>query len=201
MKPFRAEIIESPLHLPEYEMEVGKVVTVIEECNGLYKIKDDDVPPNYEHTLWFAKCRFKKTDKPVTKKEKKKTISEKCVEEIFEGLLDRTEIQNKDTITDIKEKIKNIIETNYANLEPEWIVNSIGELGVKVNNKCFFLYKGRNIVYKGEDAEDIMYRAVGKREFGEVCHPIKYYDKNGMALFGKEYKVELSPGIGNRTID
>ena len=52
----------------------------------------------------------------------------------------------------------------------EWIVNSKGELGVKVFNRCFFLYKGYSLEYK-ETAPEIKYRPVGKREFGETCWP------------------------------
>lgn len=39
----------------------------------------------------------------------------------------------------------------------EWIVNSKGELGVKVFNRCFFLYKGYSLEYK-ETAPEIKYR-------------------------------------------
>ena len=60
--------------------------------------------------------------------------------------------------------------------EPEWIVNDIGELGVKLGDRLFFLYKGDNIEYSGlhEDGSPMLYRTVGKREFGEVCHPIAW---------------------------
>lgn len=49
----------------------------------------------------------------------------------------------------------------------EWIVNDLGELGVKIGEQCFFLYKGRSYVGGRE------YRKVWKREFGECCHPIR----------------------------
>lgn len=48
----------------------------------------------------------------------------------------------------------------------EWIVNDISELGIKVGNQFFFLYKGRSL----ENSRG-KYRFVGKREFGECCHP------------------------------
>ena len=63
--------------------------------------------------------------------------------------------------------------------EVEWVVNSLGELGVKVNNEYYFLYKGRSIIYKNikdEDNKLMHVRTVGKREFGECCHPINYKD-------------------------
>lgn len=47
----------------------------------------------------------------------------------------------------------------------EWIVNDLSELGVKVGDRFFFLYKGGS--YKGGKK----WRHVGKREFGECCHP------------------------------
>ena len=59
----------------------------------------------------------------------------------------------------------------------EWIVNSKGELGVKVFNHCFFLYKGYSLEYK-ETAPEIKYRPVGKREFGETCWP-QHWVKRG----------------------
>lgn len=60
----------------------------------------------------------------------------------------------------------------------EWVVNSIAELGVKIGDQFFFLYKGESLVYT-EDEDDeppLMWRHVGKREFGECCHPINYAD-------------------------
>ena len=61
-------------------------------------------------------------------------------------------------------------------MEPEWIVNSLGELGVKVGGRFFFLYKGASIEYTVVDeCEDpIRFRKVLKREFGEVCIPEKF---------------------------
>lgn len=61
--------------------------------------------------------------------------------------------------------------------EPEWIVNDIGELGVRLGDQCFFLYKGGSIQYNRYDSDDddgnrpMKIRPVYKREFGEVCHP------------------------------
>lgn len=62
-------------------------------------------------------------------------------------------------------------------LKPEdvqWIVNDGAELGVMIHGQAFFLYKGNSIVYStpNEDGSPMMYRTVGKREFGECCHPL-----------------------------
>jgi hypothetical protein len=55
----------------------------------------------------------------------------------------------------------------------EWIVNSYGELGVKIGDKFFFLYKGYSLEYGkhliGDEVLDLQWRLVGKREFGECC--------------------------------
>jgi hypothetical protein len=69
--------------------------------------------------------------------------------------------------------------------EPTWVVNDMGELGVKVGSRFFFLYKGGNIEYGAcdnskegialhDDGTPMQYRIVGKREFGEVCHPLRW---------------------------
>lgn len=76
--------------------------------------------------------------------------------------------------------------------EPQWIVNDMGELGVKIGDRCFFLYKGDNIEYKDgkhDDGTPILYRTVGKREFGETCKPDLYYS-NGHNKTGR-YTEEL----------
>jgi len=65
-------------------------------------------------------------------------------------------------------------------IEPQWVVNDLAELGVKVGETFYFLYKGDNIVYHDPKHEPggrfstptMMYRPVLKREFGECCHPI-----------------------------
>ena len=58
--------------------------------------------------------------------------------------------------------------------EPAWVVNDIGELGVRIGGRCFFLYKGESLEYgddKHDDGSTMMVRPVFKREFGEVCYP------------------------------
>lgn len=67
-----------------------------------------------------------------------------------------------------------------------WVVNDLGELGVCIGGRYFFLYKGDSLEY-GSDAADVrdgavlhddgtlmMVRPVGKREFGETCWPLKW---------------------------
>jgi hypothetical protein len=59
----------------------------------------------------------------------------------------------------------------------KWIVNDMGELGVKIDDNFFFLYKGESFSYpdnKHDDGEPIMWRPVGKREFGETCWPVAW---------------------------
>lgn len=70
----------------------------------------------------------------------------------------------------------------------EWVVNDIAELGVKIGNQFFWLYKGGSLVYGTEpgdlkngvvqhdDGGDMHWRPVFKREFGECCHPVNYAD-------------------------
>lgn len=56
--------------------------------------------------------------------------------------------------------------------KPVWVVNNLGELGVKVNDQYFFLYKGDNLQYT---EKNMFVREVKKREFGEVCKPIGFF--------------------------
>lgn len=54
---------------------------------------------------------------------------------------------------------------NLTEDDVEWVVNDHAELGVKIGEQFFFLYKGES--YRGGNK----YRLVFKREFGECCHP------------------------------
>src|SRR4051812_24632158 len=68
----------------------------------------------------------------------------------------------------------------------EWVVNDIAELGVKIGDQFFFLYKGTSLQYDGLHDEDedgnrapMRWRHVYKREFGECCHPIETLKAHG----------------------
>jgi len=82
-----------------------------------------------------------------------------------------------------------------------------GELGVKVGDRFFFLYKGDNIEYGDDecgnaingvavhdDGTPMKYRIVGKREFGETCMPLKWILNNRSE---SRYTEELvfTPGL------
>jgi hypothetical protein len=89
-------------------------------------------------------------------------------------------------------RASSIAESAKATLmaeDVEWVVNDIAELGVKIGNQFFWLYKGHSLVYGShddperkdgiclhDDGKPMHWRPVGKREFGECCHPINYKD-------------------------
>lgn len=59
----------------------------------------------------------------------------------------------------------------------EWVVNDHAELGVKIGEQFFWLYKGRSIAYANAQHDDggpMFWRPVFKREFGECAHPVNY---------------------------
>lgn len=70
----------------------------------------------------------------------------------------------------------------------EWVVNDNAELGVKIGDQFFWLYKGHSLVYGTfpeeraagvalhDDGSPMHWRPVHKREFGECAHPINYAD-------------------------
>lgn len=58
--------------------------------------------------------------------------------------------------------------------EPVWVVNNIGELGVKIKNRYFFFCDGNSFEYKATHYTDgckIMVRRVAGSEFGEFILP------------------------------
>ena len=79
-----------------------------------------------------------------------------------------------------------------------WVVNDNAELGVKIGDQFFWLYKGESLVYEDathDDGKPMMWRPVGKREFGECCHPAKFHAPG--VLLPERYTVELviTPGL------
>ena len=82
-------------------------------------------------------------------------------------------------------------QTPLAQEDVEWVVNDIAELGVRIGQQFFWLYKGDSLVYGKQPDEQaqgvvlnhdtdppkvIHWRPVFKREFGECCHPVNYAD-------------------------
>jgi hypothetical protein len=56
----------------------------------------------------------------------------------------------------------------------QWVTNDNAELGVKIGDRLFFLYKGDSLEYPTglhDDGTPMRWRPVYKREFGECCHP------------------------------
>lgn len=71
----------------------------------------------------------------------------------------------------------------------EWVTNDNGELGVKIGEQFFFLYKGESFVYESglhDNGTPLHWRPVFKREFGECAHPINHndYSKIGTVSLG-----------------
>lgn len=81
-----------------------------------------------------------------------------------------------------------------------------------VNGRYFFLYKGDNIEYGSspdsqrdgvalhDDGTPMMVRMVGKREFGETCHPIIHMKVENGVIYDRTphpYREELvyTPGL------
>jgi hypothetical protein len=93
---------------------------------------------------------------------------------------------------------RTIVDQTLTDDQVEWVVNSLGELGVKIGQQFFFLYKGRSLVYKDavheSDGTPMLWRMVGKREFGEVQHPQSWVTANRVE---DRYTVNLvfHPGL------
>lgn len=85
------------------------------------------------------------------------------------------------------------------NLKPEdvqWVVNNLAELGVKIGDQFFFLYKGDSLCYENPSAEGeapMTYRTVGKREFGECCHPVNYKDPTRIGTVSQDDSDRWQP--------
>lgn len=86
--------------------------------------------------------------------------------------------------------------------EVEWVTNDIAELGVKIGNQFFFLYKGESLVYEDPRHEGdgdfpegapMMWRPVFKREFGECCHPLNHKDPRMIGTVSLDDSDEWQP--------
>jgi hypothetical protein len=97
----------------------------------------------------------------------------------------------------IVRKLRTYAFGNLTDEDVEWVVNDIGELGVKIGDGFYFLYKGDSLVYKDgrhDNGEPMKWRPVGKREFGEVCYPIAIVESG---KFGHDrYEVDLLGRLG-----
>lgn len=101
-----------------------------------------------------------------------------------------------------KEEAMGLLSNHLSEDDVQWVVNNLGELGVKIGDRYFFLYKGQSLEYhKGELQENddgskafYLVRRVGKREFGETCTP-RNWDGQG------EYRLELREGTMPLTKD
>ena len=92
--------------------------------------------------------------------------------------------------------------------DPEWVVNDLGELGVKVNGRFFFLYKGYSLEYGKEtgqqkdgvalhdDDTPLLYRRVGKVEFGETCWPVQWVTR-GFREDRYTQDLKFEPGLSD----
>ena len=83
--------------------------------------------------------------------------------------------------------------------KPVWIVNDLGELGVKLGARFYFLYKGDNLEYKTgkhDDGSQMMWRIVGKREFGETCHPLRWIT-SGYSEHRYRENLVFTPGLSD----
>jgi hypothetical protein len=93
----------------------------------------------------------------------------------------------------LKEENERLRNRRLSDDDVQWVTNDIAELGVKIGDQFFFLYKGESLVYGAldpdptvppvhDDGTPMHWRPVFKREFGECAHPINYENPN---LIGK----------------
>jgi hypothetical protein len=74
----------------------------------------------------------------------------------------------------------------------EWILNDKGEIGVKVGDQQFFLYKGESLMYSSlEEDGPSGYRLVGKRELDETLSLDSVFDKEGFLDRGTFYPLDF----------
>lgn len=90
----------------------------------------------------------------------------------------------------------------------EWVVNDNAELGVKIGRQFFWLYKGTSLIYENgthDDGRPMLWRPVGKREFGECCHPVNYADPTKWGTVdvndGREWQPIDAPYASNTAVN
>ena len=93
-----------------------------------------------------------------------------------------------------------VMDRKLSDEDVELVVNDLAELGVKVRDQFFWLHKGESLVYEDgrhDNGDPMMWRPVGKREFGETCCPSKFY-KTG-AVIPERYtdKLEFIEGLSD----
>ena len=66
-----------------------------------------------------------------------------------------------------------------------WIVNDLGELGIKIFDNCIFMYKGELFQYheNPHPEKPFKYRIINKREFGESGPQSIYQCGKNIGLF------------------
>lgn len=85
-----------------------------------------------------------------------------------------------------------LVEAPLCSTDVEWIVNDLGEIGVKIGYQQFFLYKGESFMYSSKEEDGpSTYRLIGKRELGEVLSLDSTFDKDGFLDRGTFYPLDF----------
>lgn len=87
--------------------------------------------------------------------------------------------------------IRRVICCRMKDDDVEWVVNDVAELGVKIGKQFFWLYKGRSLIYHDlthDNGMPMYFRPVGKREFGECCHPLHLNELPDRYIEGSGWK-------------
>lgn len=134
-------------------------------------------------------------------------------EQLVKALLDTNPFTSPEAAARTMERAANALldmpsarAINLRDEDVEWVVNDIAELGVKIGNQFFWLYKGHSLVYGTEDdperkdgiclhdnGKPMHWRPVGKREFGECCHPVNYKDPSQWGTVSLDDSDEWKP--------